>query len=170
MLCQRCGEREASVHFTKIINGEKNELYLCEKCAEELGHISLQGSDPFSFPSLLAGILSPGLESSLKKTDNHIKCDECGMTYEDFSQRGLLGCSDCYKNLEDRLEPLIKRIHGNNNHIGKVPKRKGGNLRLKREIRQLKEEMDKAVEKEDFEKAAEIRDKIHELENEIGGE
>ncbi len=170
MLCQRCGKREATVHLTKIINGEKNELYLCEKCAQELGHISLQGNDTFSLPNLLAGILNPGLESSIKQTDNYMECDTCGMTFSDFSERGLLGCSECYQNLSERLEPLVKRIHGSNNHIGKVPKRKGGNLRMKRKIDKLRQDMDTAVEKEDFEKAAEIRDRIHELEDKIGSE
>ncbi len=170
MMCQRCGEREASVHLTKIINGEKNELYLCEKCAEELGHISLKGNDPFSFPSLLTGILSSGLESSFQKEESDLKCDKCGMSYKIFSKKGLLGCPDCYEKFSDRLEPLIKRIHGSNHHIGKVPHRRGGDLKIKREIEQLREEMNVAVEKEDFEKAAEIRDEIHDLEKEIRGE
>ena len=170
MLCQNCGEKEATVHLTKIINGEKNELFLCEECAEETGQISLQSSDPFSFQNLLAGILNPEVESSFKtKTSSNISCENCGMTYKEFSQNGIFGCSECYETFGSRLDPLVKRIHGSNKHNGKVPKRKGGDLRIQRKIKKLRSEMDQAVNNEDFEKAADLRDKIHELEAELGG-
>ena len=170
MLCQRCGEKEATIHLKKIINGEKTELYLCEECAEETGQISLDGSDPFSFQSLLAGILNPGLGSSLANTQSDIKCEKCGMPYRRFTQKGLFGCAHCYDTFGNRLDALAKRIHGSNEHTGKVPRRKGGNLRVKRQIEELRNKMQQAVESENFEKAAELRDRIHELEDKLGGE
>lgn len=168
MLCQNCGEKEATIHLTKIINGEKNEVYLCEDCAEESGQISL-GKDPFSFQNLLADILNPNIDSSITKRKKDLTCDRCGMTYREFSQKGLFGCSFCYNTFSNRLDPLAKRIHGSNEHNGKVPKRRGGDLRIQRKIDNLRNKMEQAVDKEDFEKAAEIRDEIHELEEKMGG-
>ena len=170
MLCQNCGEKEATIHLTKIINGEKTELFLCEKCAEETGKISFKSSDPFSFQNLLSGILNPEIESSFTHAKKELKCDNCGLTYKEFSENGLLGCSECYDTFDDRLQPLVKRIHGSKSHNGKVPKRKGKDLRIRREIKKLRNNMEKAVDDENFEKAAEIRDEIHELEEELGAE
>ena len=170
MLCQNCGEKEATVHLTKIINGEKTELFLCEECAEKTGKISLPNSDPFSFQNLLAGILNPEIESSFTSTSETLTCDNCGLTYEEFSENGLFGCSDCYQTFGDRLDPLVKRIHGSKSHNGKVPRRRGGDLRIKREIEDLRKDMEEAVASENFERAAEIRDEIHELEEQLEAE
>ncbi len=178
MLCQRCGKKEANVHVTKIINGKKTELFLCEDCAKETGQLSFTTNntfslkninDPFSFHNLLAGLLNPNIDASFSKEISELKCDNCGMTYKEFSKKGLLGCSQCYNSFSKKLKPLIKRIHGSNEHTGKVPIRKGGELRTKKEIQDLKTRMKEVIEKENFEKAAELRDKIHEMENNLDG-
>jgi protein arginine kinase activator len=169
MLCQKCGEKEATIHLTKIINGEKNEVFICENCAEKTGQISL-GANPFSFQNLLSDILNPNIDSSFEQSKGDLVCENCGMTYRDFSKNGLFGCSVCYETFSNRLNPLAKRIHGSNEHNGKVPKRRGGYLRIKREINKLREKMQQSVDKENFEKAAELRDKIHDLETRLGGE
>lgn len=168
MLCQRCGEREASVHLTKIVNGEKTELFLCEECAKETGQISITGNNPFSFQNLLAGILNPDI-GSISEVQSELKCERCGMTYREFTQKGLFGCSECYNAFSSKMDPLLKRIHGSNEHNGKVPKRRGAKLRVKQEIKLLRKEMQEAIQKEHFEKAAELRDRIHELEDKLGG-
>lgn len=169
MICQRCDKNEATVHLTKIINGEKTELFLCEECAEKTGKISFDSDNPFSFQNLLAGILNPDVDSSFTDTGKQLKCDNCGMTYQEFSRQGLFGCSECYQTFGDRLDPLVKRIHSSNQHQGKVPKRRGGDLLIERKIDNLREEMQEAVDRENFERAAELRDDIHELEQELGG-
>lgn len=168
MLCQRCGEKEATVHLKKIINNEKNEIYLCEECARETGHLDLK-NDPFSIQNLLADIFNPNVES-VSSNRKKIKCDNCGMSYQQFTEEGLFGCSECYDQFSEQIDRLAKRIHGSDNHIGKVPKRRGNKLRTEKKINYLKKEMEKAIEKEDFEKAAELRDKIHELEDEVRGD
>ncbi len=168
MLCQRCEEREASVHLTKIVNGEKTELFLCEKCAKETGQIPLTGNNPFSFQNLLAGILNPDI-GSINNIQSEQDCTECGMSYKEFTQQGLFGCAECYETFSNRLDPLLKRIHGSNKHNGKVPKRRGATLRVKRDLEDLRRKLQLAVEKEEFEQAAELRDKIHELEDKLGG-
>lgn len=170
MLCQRCKEKEATVHLTKIINGEKNEVYLCEECAKETGKIPFTANNPFAFQNLLKGILNNTGVGSYEQVKEGKRCDKCGISYKDFTGNGLFGCAECYQTFADRLNPILKRIHGSTRHNGKVPRRKGGDLKLKREIRELKQEMQEAVEEENFEKAAEIRDTINEIEEKIGGE
>ncbi|NLM97353.1 MAG: hypothetical protein GX175_07070 [Halanaerobiaceae bacterium] len=163
MNCQRCNIRKATVHLTKIVNNEKTEAYLCEECARETGQLPFSGGNPFAFQNLLQGILSPELDS-FEQYQQKLECDKCGLSYRDFTQKGLFGCANCYDTFSEQIEPIFKRVHGNTLHNGKVPGRRGGTLRIKREIEELREEMQRAVFCEDFEKAAEIRDKIKELE------
>jgi len=89
------------------------------------------------------------------------------MTYSQFSKLGRFGCSSCYKYFSDRLDPLFKRVHGGTSHVGKVPKRTGGRIQIKRRIDELKKELQMRILQEEFEAAAEIRDQIRELERNI---
>jgi protein arginine kinase activator len=168
MLCQKCGENEASVHLTRIINGKKEELHLCESCAKKSGEFSFHADNNFAFQSLLSGVLNNNLSPKNKSIfKNNIKeesiCENCELNYSDFSKNGLFGCSDCYDKFEDKLDPLFKRIHGTIRHTGKKPSRYNIKKENEQEIDLLKEQMEKAVEEENFEKAAEIRDRIHEI-------
>lgn len=170
MLCQSCNQNEASVHLTKIINGEKTELYICEECAQKTGQIPFAAQDPFSFKNLLSGILNPGIDSSFNKQKVALKCEKCGLSYQEFTQKGLFACAACYQAFNANLEPLLKRMHGSSEHNGKVPKRRGGALRVKRKIAELREELQREIQVENFERAAELRDEIHALEDNLGGE
>lgn len=166
--CQRCNSNEASIHLTKIVNGEKNEVYLCEECARETGQLSFAGNNPFAFQNLLKGLINPDI-SQYEEYQEEYKCDNCGLTYHNFSKNGLFGCSECYNAFINKLDPILSRIHGNNRHNGKVPKRRGGTLRIKREIVNLRQKMQEAINEENFEKAAVIRDEIRNLEKEMAG-
>ncbi len=166
MLCQKCSEKEANVHVTKIINGKKAELYLCEDCARQNEEISFE--TPFTINNFLTGILD-SINSSAIKVD-YIKttsCSKCGMNYGKFKQLGRLGCSECYKIFDEKLMTLVRRIHGSDIHTGKVPKRAGNKIKLKREIMSLKNNLRKAIEEERFEVAAELRDEIKGLEQNL---
>ncbi|THF79059.1 UvrB/UvrC motif-containing protein [Cohnella fermenti] len=168
MVCQECGKRQATLHFTKIVGGEKAELHICEACARERGELIPGTQSGFSIHNLLSGILdfeNPGAASKAPV----LRCETCGMTYTQFSKIGRFGCSQCYKNFADRLDPLLKRVHGNTVHVGKIPRRAGGQVQTKREIEQLKKEMLGRIEREDFETAAQLRDRIRDLEKEVGG-
>lgn len=171
MYCQRCNKKEATVHLTKIVNNEKTEVYLCEECAKETGQLPFAGSNPFAFHNLLQGILSPEL-NSYEQYQQEMKCDKCGLNYREFTKSGLFACARCYDSFSEKIEPIFKRVHGNTKHNGKVPKRRGGTLRIQREIEELRDDIQKAVYNENFERAAEIRDKIKELEEKVnnGGE
>lgn len=174
MLCQECGKRPATLHFTKIINGEKTEFHICETCAREKGELIPGTSNGFSIHSLLSGLLDfdPTIKSAAAGTQNpqSIRCEECGMTYAQFSKIGRFGCSSCYKYFNDRLDPLFKRVHGSTTHAGKVPVRSGGRMKVRRRIDDLKKELQLKIHAEEFEAAAQIRDQIRELEKEIAQE
>ena len=164
MLCQNCNERTATVHLTRIVNGEKTEVLLCEQCARERGELNFV-SDPFSIHNLLAGILMPDFQPERsfvqEKTDT---CKNCDMSFTEFGKIGRFGCSECYDEFEPRLVQLMRRIHGAEQHTGKVPERQGKNLIVKKELDQLRRELQMAIVKEEFERAAALRDKIYGLE------
>ena len=168
MLCEKCGKNEASVHLTRIINGKKEEIHLCEKCARESSHFNLDDNN-LSFQSLLSGILNHNFsdnESSIfdkNNSDNSI-CQNCGLSYQEFAQSGLFGCEECFNYFDEKLDILFKRIHGNIRHTGKRPASFLEKMEVESEISELKKEMQAAVEAENFERAAEIRDKIHAIE------
>lgn len=177
MICQECGERPATLHFTKIINGEKTEFHMCEKCAQEKGEFFLfNGSNGFSINNLLAGLLN--IEPSFKKTQHDpfqhedvLQCKQCSMTYPQFVQVGRFGCANCYEAFKDLLNPILRRLHsGNSNHIGKIPKRIGGSMHVRKKIEELKGILQQLISSEQFEQAAEIRDEIRSLEKKLAHE
>jgi protein arginine kinase activator len=93
-------------------------------------------------------------------------CDQCGMSYQSFRRGGRLGCSHDYQEFAELLVPLLRRVHGNERHVGKTPKRIGRDLARRRYISQLRSDMKAAVAREDYEQAARLRDEIKEIETE----
>ena len=167
MLCQECGQHPATYHFTKIVNGDKTEFHLCESCAKEKGDSFFQYGN-FSLPQLLSGLLN--MEPSVPQFiqgQNLLRCENCGMTYQQFTKAGRFGCSDCYRYFSHTLEPLFRRIHGSTRHMGKVPERTGGHLKLKKQLADLKNRLQAAVSREEFEEAAKLRDAIRALEERL---
>ena len=86
------------------------------------------------------------------------------MSYDDFQKTGKLGCGECYNVFSERLEPLLKRIHGNSEHHGKTPKKMEQSIKKYNELNDLKALLNKAIQSEEYEKAAELRDEIRKLE------
>ena len=175
MMCERCGQRPASVHITEIINGQRNESHLCEVCA---GEMQQQGYGyvvpPIQLHHFLASLLNHNVTEGHKQqpASSGRVCEKCGATEEQIAGQGLLGCGECYPYFADRVQPLIRKIQGSTWHTGKVPERTGGRARLIKEISGLKKDLKEAVAKEEFEQAAQLRDKIHLLESAVneGGE
>lgn len=157
MLCNKCGKYPATVHIKQIVNGKQTELYLCPGCA---GASNDFGIEDF-FPNLFGSIV--------KKPTGTVKvCESCGMTLPRLSKEGKLGCSRCLETFEDYLAPTLKRLHGSTNHTGKKPFIKE-TLTKENPIEGLKKELKAAIDAEEYEKAAELRDKIRKLEKEGGG-
>ena len=171
MDCQECHNRPATLHFTKIVNGKKMEVHLCEKCAKEKGDV-MAGSNAFSIHNLLSGFLNFEQLTNQNEDENvsgTLQCPKCGLTYNEFAKIGKFGCEGCYEAFQLHLDPILRKVHaGNTVHTGKVPKRNGKNISLKRKIKSLKEELQRLVKQEEFEKAAIVRDNIRALEK--GGE
>lgn len=171
MLCDICKKNQANVHITKIVNGVKQELNLCEKCAKEMGNFNI-GSEminfasPFTFQNILSGLMDYVSQPTTTEKKVEPACKNCGMTYSEFREKGYLGCSECYKNFSSTLMPVIKRVQGNVEHTGKIPNKLCKGLIVKRQLLKLKEELQKAVAAEEYEKAAEIRDKIKDIKDE----
>jgi protein arginine kinase activator len=172
MLCQECNKKPATLHFTKIVNGEKTEFHICEFCAREKGEMIPGTPNGFSIHNLLSGLLdfdpTPGASYG-NKTVSTLRCDQCGLTYSQFSKLGRFGCHSCYKHFSEKLDPLFKRVHGNVVHVGKVPKRSGGLIQQKREIDQLRQELQARIQRQEFEYAATLRDQIRDLEQKLNG-
>lgn len=164
MLCQICKKNPATVHYTKIINGNIQELHLCDECAMKS---EFEFDSVFSFNKLLSGLLD-NIQGGVSHDDsNTLKCPFCGMDYVKFRETGKFGCAQCYETFKTNLNPLLKSIHGHDRHVGKVPLRANKLGAKKREIDKLKKQLNELVAKEEFEKAAKVRDRIKELERDI---
>lgn len=166
MLCQECNQRPATLHFTKIVNGKKHEFHICEYCAREKGEY-IPGSNSFSIHQLLSGLLNfeqPITQGVREPQDERI-CSKCEMTFEQFVRTGRFGCAHCYETFNDKIDPILKRVHsGNTQHTGKIPKRIGGSIHLRRKIFTLKEQLQRLIVREEFEEAAKVRDEIRMIE------
>lgn len=170
MICQECGQRPATLHFTKILNGEKTEFHMCEVCAGEKGDMFSAASSNFSIHHLLSGLLN--FEANTNSfgsitTEKTLRCETCGLTFAQFSKSGRFGCVDCYAKFSSRLDPIFRRIHGSMEHSGKVPRRTGGVIKIKKEIQDLKHLLQQKIAAEEFEHAASIRDQIKNLEKQL---
>jgi protein arginine kinase activator len=159
MLCCVCKEKTATVHLTQITGDKMQKVDLCEDCAKQKGVNDQTG---FSLADLLLGLgASQELEQSVGGTD--AKCPQCGFTHADFKKTGRLGCAECYKTFSEGLGGLLKSMHKGTRHVGKVPE----NLRTKRDLTEqmnlLQKKLAKAIETENFEQAAQLRDEMKQL-------
>lgn len=174
MECQECKQRPATLHFTKVVNGEKTEVHLCEQCSQEKsGLFTTNKGVNFPLNSLLAGLLK--LDNAFASPKSHtlsgineLHCSHCKLSYSQFTRLGMFGCSNCYDAFSKQLEPILKRLHsGNSVHTGKFPKRIGGRISIQRKMEVLKDQMKICIHQEEFEKAAEIRDELRSLEKRV---
>ena len=161
MQCDICENKKATVHLTEIVDEQISELHLCEDCAREK---SVQMEQQFGLADLLAGLADFGKQNKdVEKVK--AKCSNCGLTYDDFRKLGRLGCSECYSSFHEYLGALLKKIHGSSQHLGKSPIKLPLEDKEKIEgLQELKNQLNKAIQAENFEEAAQLRDKIHQLE------
>ena len=168
MLCQDCGKREATVKFKQIINNESTTLELCHQCASARGFHSPLEDAPFPLAEILSTLKSSITKLADPERMESVQCPGCGLTFEEFTRQGRFGCGDCYKTFRGRLEVIMRKIHGASLHRGRTPEFEGsptaegsrGPLIPVKEEERLEIELKKAIEGEDFERAAEIRDKL----------
>lgn len=165
MLCQDCKEHEATVHLTQIANNEKTVLSLCKDCAAKKGFHSPLDSVPFPLSEILSGLIQQEIVAEKGPVED-IKCTGCGLSFETFIKQGRFGCGDCYRTFRSRLEPIMRKIHGSSLHKGKLPSSDSDDILPIKEEERLEAELKKAVEAEDFERAADLRDKLQAIRGE----
>jgi protein arginine kinase activator len=144
------------VHLTQIVGDKMQKVDLCEECAKAKGVNDPAG---FSLADLLLG-LGASQEMEQASGGGDLKCPHCGFTQADFKKAGRLGCSECYVTFADGLEGLLKSMHKGTKHLGKVPQSLQQSRDLSDKLKSLQKKLDKAVEDENFEQAALIRDEI----------
>jgi protein arginine kinase activator len=169
MRCDNCGKSDAIIHLTKIQNNEMNTYHLCEVCAAAEG---LEPGAPAGAAPLTDFLAQMGKGLASGTAASATECPNCGLTLNDFKRTGRLGCATCYLQLDHHLRGLLRRLHGGTQHVGKVllPPDPGQTDRLAR-IASLRRSLQLAVEAEDFEHAAALRDQIRTLETSehVGG-
>lgn len=162
MKCDNCN-KTATVHLTEIKAGKKIEKHLCEQCAAQNEQIPVKSHMPIN--ELLTNFVMA--HSGMQK-ETGAGCENCGITWAEFRQSGLLGCANDYVAFEKDLTPLLKRAHDEaTHHVGKVPVRRGGTgvpMKRQADLTRLRKDLQRAVEAEDYERAAKLRDQIRQAE------
>jgi protein arginine kinase activator len=177
MKCEACEKAPATVHLTEIVNKKKRELHLCEDCAREKG-VSVKatfGEPEKPSPLKEAAAISGAIEKhaiekaqagALARVDDlsNTACPVCGLSFAEFRASGRLGCANDYMAFKKGLVPLLEKIHGKVEHHGKVPAHIGERIERQRKVAELRQKLNAAIQREEYEKAAELRDEIYKLE------
>ena len=164
MLCSICKEKPATVHLTDIKGDKMQKVDLCEECAKNKG----VNDSTFALADMLLGL---GASQEIEQASGgvEIKCPQCGFTQADFKKSGRLGCAECYKTFADGLEGLLKSMHKGTRHTGKVPESQRQTRDLSDRLKALQQKLAKAIEDENFEQAAALRDEIKQMSNRLAG-
>ena len=158
MLCSVCKEKPATVHLTQIVGDKMQKVDLCEECAKAKG---VNDATTFAMADLMLGL---GAAQEVEQAvGSELKCPRCGFSQADFKKTGRLGCPLCYRTFAEGLEGLLKTMHKGVRHAGKVPEA----LRRTRDtvdrLKSLQKKLAKAIDEENFEDAAALRDEIKAL-------
>ena len=157
MTCDVCKQNQATVFLTQIVDGKMQKVNLCESCSKEKGVTDPTG---FALADLLLGL---GAAQEIEKGGGVTKCAVCGFSQADFKKTGRLGCAVCYETFADGLSGLLKSMHKGTAHVGKVPSRLAKSMERVQQLKELQRDLRKAVTDENYEGAAEIRDRIKNL-------
>jgi len=157
MLCDICHKNIATVHLTEIVNDKVVEMHICQACAQSKSEGFSQQPNISDF---LSGLVSAG---RTRKEDRVLKCPACGFNYSDFRKKGRLGCNQCYTAFRRQLLPLLKKIHGATRHTGKIPLDIKQSVSPEGKLKELNRQLERAIQLEEYEDAARIRDQIKEL-------
>jgi len=174
MICQMCGQREGTVHLLEIVNGQRKSIWLCSICAAGQAEMSLtdlsgaaqgESSEPTGEPASLASFLGQVTDED-GQAGQMTACPGCGYEIKTFRETNRLGCSRCYDHFRAQVQPILARYHRHASHLGKVPQQAGGAASQQGEITRLRVALEKAIQSENYEEAARLRDVMRSL----GGE
>jgi len=164
MQCQICNENDATIHLTEISDGKRYEMHVCERCAAEQG-LAVKSHIPIN--ELLSNLLAvqPTDDEFAGSSEQRASCPHCNLTMAQFRKEGVLGCPYDYEVFEKSLLPLIERAHdGKTTHCGKLPSRVPKDTKKQSRLFNLRQKLEAAVQSEDYELAAKLRDKISKIE------
>ncbi len=171
MLCEKCKKNEAKINLVKIVNGEKQEIWLCEDCAKNISEIpflsTLSKEIDFPFQGFLTGVISNisnVSENKLQKKENLI-CPNCGTSEHELKKTGKVGCSMCYHIFASDINKTLN--NKKSEYVGKIPKKNRTEIIQKKKLKNLKENLQKLILNEEYEEAAIVRDSIKQLESSI---
>lgn len=178
MQCDRCHKKDAKILYTEIINGVKKEQHLCEECATDYSSFQMEKpimNSDFTLGDLLSTLLE-NYSVADKKTagtmNRTITCSNCGTSFDEFMQKGRFGCAQCYRSFHSQLGKTLKGIQGAEVHTGKRPRGLVMPTDTDRvtkdftEAEKLSLKLQEAIEKEEFEEAARLRDLIKQMKKE----
>lgn len=168
MKCQKC-DKPATFHITELTDGKPRELHLCEAHARE--YLTQSSEEPANIGSMAAVLAQQMAQQmaigqtaeELAQLDRQV-CPVCGISFHEFRSQGRLGCPHDYICFKKQLEPLLMNIHGEIEHIGKVPKQGSTDSKARTQLIRLRREMKEAIAEEDYERAGKLRDEIHRIE------
>lgn len=155
MDCEKCKTEKATVFLTQILGGKMYKVDLCEKCAKDLGVLDASN---FSLADLLIGMKG---EEETEETGCELECPACGLSEADLRKEGRLGCPDCYEVFADRLKDVFLEMQRGGCHTGKTPQDQSKRMQAVRQVEELRRSLAKAIEEENFEKAAFLRDQLN---------
>jgi len=158
--CQSCAQ-PATVHLTEIVNGKKRERHFCNECAEKQQLLKQQD---LNLTAILQSVIGQHVGGSANELAQ-LTCPSCGIKYMEFKAAGRCGCPNDYVAFHEPLMPLLERIHRGRKHVGKVPVHALKHAAAQTELRDLRQQLRAAVEREEYEEAARLRDLIRQKEN-----
>jgi protein arginine kinase activator len=166
VICEQCETREAVVLLKKVDGGEVRVLHLCERCAAERGVPPGEETAKTPLGAFLAAMGQDTLaEAPVSSGAGLAACPGCGATLQDFRRTGRLGCAECWTTFEGPLRALVRRVHGATHHAGEFYLPPGAEPVDRGALaRRLREQLESAVANENFEVAAELRDRLRGLE------
>lgn len=173
MICDECGKNPAEFSVTITTGGETCVKRLCGECKHKIENTFTQGN----VHGFLSSVLSM-LAAGKKNNKQDAVCSVCGLSYSQFEKVGRLGCANCYQAFQNELKPMLQRIHGSSQHVGRTPgealqpvqakEEPSAAQLLQKQIDDLRQKMDDAVAVENFEAAAQYRDQIRALTEKAG--
>jgi len=161
MLCEKCGKNPATTYVKRTVNGKTTEQHLCAACAATQGWGSMWNEFGLDLNSFWGNLFAEPATRALADT---VRCECCGRSFAEISKSGKVGCPSCYAIFYDRLLPMVQRLHGKTRHVGKIPEAGSEEARRAQELDGLKKQLAEAVEKQEYETCATLRDRIRELE------
>jgi protein arginine kinase activator len=160
-LCDLCGKNEATMKVRRVDKDKPaEEIAVCAECARQRGFSEVE-----TLKASVAEIIAD-LKARVDERDSKLVCRSCGMSYAEFKRQARLGCAECYVSFHDELVPLVRRIHGAVQHVGRTASGGRKQAQVKMNVRKLREELTSAIQAEDYEKAAALRDQLKKTEGE----